>query len=85
VPHQLLIKDSARREIDAIPLRFRVQVEDRIQLLSENPRPLGSVSLKGKAFRGLRRTRSGDYRIIYQVNDDTVVIVKVGNRRDVYD
>jgi mRNA interferase RelE/StbE len=52
--------------------------------LSENPRPPGCKKLEG--HDNLRRVRSGDYRIICSVFDDVllVLIVKIGNRKDVY-
>ena len=37
------------------------------------------------SFRGARRLRVGDYRVIYTIEPpDVVVIVKIGHRRDVY-
>ena len=52
---------------------------------TDDPRRTGK-RLKGK-FAGLWRYRSGDYRIICQLRDRelVVLIVAVGNRRDVYD
>lgn len=62
-------------------------VEDRIVKLGAVPRPPGAKPLQGKKYRGLYRIRSGDYRVIYQVRDDsrTVVVVKIGDRKDVYE
>jgi mRNA interferase RelE/StbE len=39
--------------------------------------------LKG-SFSGLRKCRIGDYRIIYSVINDTVLILRIKHRRDVY-
>ncbi len=54
-------------------------------MLSENPRPHGSKKLKG--FENSYRIRVGDYRVIYEVHDDVllVLIMKVGPRRNIYD
>jgi mRNA interferase RelE/StbE len=53
-------------------------------LLAEDPRPPGARALQGRP--GLR-VRVGDYRIIYTVEDDVllVVVVRLGHRRDVYE
>jgi mRNA interferase RelE/StbE len=77
------IKASAAREIEALPLRERIQVVERIGLLADDPRPRGCEKLVG----GERyRVRQGDYRIVYSVEDARLIvwIVKVGHRRDVY-
>jgi len=69
------------RKLDP-PLRHRVH--GAIALLAQDPRPPAARALKGRP--GLR-IRVGDYRIIYTVNDDVllVVVVTLGHRRDVYD
>ncbi len=55
-----------------------------IALLAEDPRPPSARALKGRP--GLR-VRVGDYRVIYTVQDNVllVVVITVGHRRDVYD
>ncbi|MGA2053356.1 MAG: type II toxin-antitoxin system RelE/ParE family toxin [Opitutales bacterium] len=55
-----------------------------IDALLENPRPPG-----GKAMTGLDKTwriRVGEYRVIYEVQDDrlVVLVIRVGHRGDVY-
>ncbi|SNS99632.1 mRNA interferase RelE/StbE [Micrococcales bacterium KH10] len=55
-----------------------------ITALAEDPRPAGCVELKGGA--GELRIRVGDYRVVYEVIDDELVILvlRVGHRREVY-
>ena len=55
----------------------------KIQSLSQDPRPAGSEKLSGQ---DKYRLRQGDYRILYAIDDPsaTVVIVKIGHRRNVY-
>lgn len=77
------LKKSAAREIEALPLRDRRLVVERIGRLADDPRPRGCEKLAG----GERyRVRQGDYRIVYSVEAALLVVwvVKVGNRRDVY-
>ncbi len=64
------------------PVRRRVQ--GAIALLADDPRPPAARALQGRP--GLR-VRAGDYRIIYTIADDVllVVVVTLGHRRDVYD
>ena len=72
---------QALRKLDP-PIARRAQ--GAIALLAQDPRPPAARALKGRT--GLR-VRVGDYRIIYTVHDDVllVVIVTLGHRRDVYD
>ena len=81
--YSIEIKQSAAREIEALPARERRQIVERIGLLTDEPRPRGCEKLAG----GERyRVRQGDYRIVYSVEDASLVVwvVKVGHRRDVY-
>lgn len=55
-----------------------------IAALATDPRPQGSVVLKGGS--GELRIRVGDYRVVYDVIDDELVILvlQVGHRREIY-
>lgn len=82
--YQILIDPAAVRELKKLDLRLQRSVAEAINALAENPRPLGSRKLAGS--RNGYRVRVGDHRILYQIADKVlqVLIVKVGNRKDVY-
>lgn len=71
----------ALRQLDP-PVRRRIQ--GAIALLAQDPRPPAARALQGRP--GLR-VRVGDYRIVYTVDDDVllVAVVTLGYRREVYD
>lgn len=71
---------KALRKIDPADAR---RIQGAIALLARDPRPPGARALQGRP--GLR-VRVGDYRIIYTVEDDVllVVVVTLGHRREVY-
>lgn len=82
--YKVFIKPSALKELEAIPQKkIRQQVVNRIQALSQDPRPPGTKKLSG---HDRYRVRHGVYRIVYAVEDDAraVTIVKVGHRKDIY-
>jgi mRNA interferase RelE/StbE len=82
--YRLLIKPSAVKDIEAIPLkRDRQRVVERISELAENPRPSGSEKISGQ---DKYRVRQGRYRILYAIEDQDLIVqvVKVGHRKDVY-
>jgi mRNA interferase RelE/StbE len=84
VAYTVELKPAAVRDLKAIPERERKRIKTRIDALAENPRPHGAKALQGG--EGYLRIRVGDYRIIYTVLDRLllVVVIRVGNRRDVY-
>ena len=81
--HSIDYKKTARAELALLPQETHKRVIKAISKLADDPRPSGCVKLKGS---GLYRIRVGDYRIIYDIQDDALVIlvVKVGHRGDVY-
>jgi mRNA interferase RelE/StbE len=83
---EIHIKQSAQDALDEIPKKFRKQIELKIERLKDDPRPAGCEALQGKHYSGLCRIRSGNYRVVYQVRDkdNLIVIIKIGDRRDVY-
>lgn len=82
--YQILIDPAAMRELKKLDQRVRRLLAEAINALAENPRPSGSRKLAGST--NAYRIRVGDYRILYQIADKVlqVLIVKVGNRKDVY-
>lgn len=83
--YRVEILPAAQRDLAALPLRERRRIDERIGALAGNPRPPGTVALHGRQH-GLYRLRVGDYRIVYQVRDEVllVLIVRVRHRREVY-
>jgi len=84
MPYRIEVKRSAAKEIRAITRKQdRERVVERIAALAEDPRPPGCTKLSG---REAYRVRQGEYRIVYTVEDEALVVevVKVGHRRDVY-
>jgi len=73
-----------QREIDVIEKRDRLRIEGVIALLAENPRPPKATKLVGQRNRW--RVRTGDYRILYEIDDGvlTVLVIRVAHRREVY-
>jgi len=83
VTFSLQIKASAAKELKRINKPERLRIVDAIDRLPANPY-IGK-SLKGE-LSGLRRIRAGDYRVIYEIHEQQVVIliVRVAHRKDAY-
>ena len=84
MPYQVEFTPSAEKDLAALPAKIQRQVGVRIDALAADPRPDGVVKLKGG--KNEYRIRSGDFRILYQVFDDRilVVVVRIADRKDVY-
>ena len=83
VSYSVRIKRSAVKELSRVPRQARLLVIRAIDSLGEQP--LAGSSLKG-GLRGLRRIRVGDYRVVYELLADelVVLVVRVAHRRDAY-
>ena len=80
------ISTSAERSIAKIEKKTRLRVIGAIELLALDPRPPGVKMLRG-GEQGRWRARVGDYRIVYTIEDDRliVLVLRVAHRREVYD
>lgn len=82
--HKIELRPAAVRALRRIDHQDRDRIRGAIALLGEDPRPPGAKALQGRS--GLR-VRIGNYRIIYTVDDDVLVVavITLGHRRDLYD
>jgi mRNA interferase RelE/StbE len=82
--YRIELRPAAARALRKLDPQIRHRIRGAIALLAHDPRPPGARAMQGRS--GLR-VRVGDYRIIYTVADDVllVVVVTLGHRRDIYD
>lgn len=79
----MLIERRAKKALARLDPPHRERVASAIAALADQPRPPGAKKLTG---REAWRVRVGDYRIIYEVEDDrlVVLVVDLGHRQGVY-
>jgi len=82
--YRIELRESARRELAALPREVQRRVARALDRLAENPRPAGAKMLEGPGR--LLRLRVGDYRVVYLAHDAThvVEVVRVAHRSAVY-
>ena len=83
--YKVFIKASAGKELERLGAKSdRARIVERIQELTQDPKPRGCEKLAGYADRF--RIRQGNYRVVYLVDDlrHEVMIFKIGDRKDVY-
>lgn len=85
VKYSLEIKQSARKELDALDDAQFTRIDRTILALAGNPRPAGCKKLKG--YKDQWRVRVGDWRVLYIADDAAkqVTITRVAHRREAYD
>jgi mRNA interferase RelE/StbE len=74
---------SIRKDLIKIHKKEVTKILSEIQKLAEDPRPIASKKLINEE---LYRIRIGNYRVIYEIIDERLIVhvVKVGHRKDVY-
>jgi mRNA interferase RelE/StbE len=82
--YRVVLTPAAERQFAKLSLQVREMIAAVLVTLARNPRPPGCVKLAGA--EDLWRIRVRQYRIIYQLLDDEllVVVVNIGDRNEVY-
>jgi len=81
--YTIQILPSALKQLQKIPLKSRKAIIKKIEDLASKPRPSGVVKLTDREGY---RIRKGDYRVIYTIQDEELIItvIKVAHRKDAY-
>ena len=81
--YRVIIRKSVSKDMRGIPKKDVRRIVAAIKTLADDPRPPGTKKLSGQERY---RFRQGNYRILYEVEDDRLIVcvVRVGDRRDVY-
>jgi mRNA interferase RelE/StbE len=82
--YSITIKKSAIKTLEKINEPYYLKIKKAIYALAHNARPVGYIKLKG---RNGYRIKVADYRIIYEIIDEELVIdiIEIGHRKNIYD
>ncbi|WP_426563398.1 type II toxin-antitoxin system RelE family toxin [Angustibacter sp. McL0619] len=82
--YRVVLAPAAARQLRKFDPQVRRRLQAAIELLADNPRPPAATQLVGGA--GEWRVRTGDYRVVYEIHDDQVLVLvlRMAHRRDVY-
>ena len=82
--YQVEYSRSARKELERLPAAVVERIASAVRALKQNPRPRGCLKLQGE--EAAYRIRVGDYRVVYEVNDEIriVLVARVRHRKDAY-
>lgn len=81
--YSLLFKKSVSKDLRSIPKRDAQRILKKIEALADDPRPQGCEKLTAREHY---RIRVGAHRVLYEIQDDSliIVVVKIRKRSDVY-
>jgi len=81
--YEIILLERAIKQISKLPRKEADKIAARIDTLQQNPYPKGSKKLQG--YDEVYRIRQGNYRILYEVHDDQLIVqvIKIGNRDDI--
>ena len=81
--YQIVFKENVRKDLKTLDKlqagRILLAIFEKLTVAPETEK-----ELTGR-FNGLRRLRIGDYRVIYQIVDESVVVLKISHRKDAYE
>jgi mRNA interferase RelE/StbE len=86
VIYRVVFRPAAARELRKLDRSARDRISKIISLLAEEPRPPAAKMLSGNDAPRLWWVRTGDYRVIYTIEDDVllVLVINVRHRREAY-
>jgi len=78
----LTISEKAKKDMRKLPVAEIKKLDAKIKILPKNPYVKGSRKLTGS--KRTYRLRQGDYRILYEIEGQEIIVMSVGNRREIY-
>lgn len=85
--YQVQITDKILKKLERLSRKDKQRIVEAIDSLVEDPRPDGCKKLKGNCIPSRYRIRTGNYRVVYSIQDEVllILVVEVGHRKDVND
>ncbi|HNS01544.1 MAG TPA: type II toxin-antitoxin system RelE/ParE family toxin [Anaerolineae bacterium] len=82
--YTVIVERQAEKTLRRLPKEVLSRVDRLLMSLAEEPRPAGCKKLRG--YENLYRLRAGDWRLIYAIEDDqlVVLIIEVAPRGEAY-
>jgi mRNA interferase RelE/StbE len=84
MPLEIVTTRDAAKDLAKLPNADRERVERRIEAYAEAPEAAGHDVIPLAGARGLFRLRSGDWRVIFELDGDEMRILSVKHRREAY-
>jgi mRNA interferase RelE/StbE len=82
--YSIEFRPAVLRSLKKYPRKDLQRIKKRIENIAQNLPDPASTKMKGR--NDFHKVRVGDYRLIYEIHSDILIIlvVKIGHRKDVY-
>ena len=80
--YKILITKRALKDLEKIDSKEKTRIGDKIKFLTNDP--IGCSKKLSTTIIGSYRFRVGDYRVIFDIEDDKVIVLRIGHRKDIY-
>jgi len=82
--YTIKFRPAVEKSLRTLPRKELIRIKRKIDDLAENLPDQAITKMKGN--NKFHKIRSGDYRIIYEIHDDTllILVVNIGHRKDIY-
>ncbi|HSW55439.1 MAG TPA: type II toxin-antitoxin system RelE/ParE family toxin [Ignavibacteriaceae bacterium] len=80
--YRILFTRRAVKDFEKLNEDIKLRLKEKFNLLLNNP--IGISKKLSSPLIGSYRLRIGDYRVIFDIDDDKVVILRIGHRKDIY-
>ena len=83
--YQVVFKPSALKDLRKLPKTLQRRLKEKLEFYLSQAEPLDyAVQLVGNQKSGEYRFRVGDYRVVFDMQGNTLIILYIEHRRDVY-
>ena len=80
----VIFRPQAEKEYKKLSRSVQIQIRNKLKYYLSADNPLSFAAYLKDSSLGTYRYRIGDYRVIFDVQDDKLIILTLGNRRDIY-
>lgn len=81
---RIIFKESAARDLDKLDFSAKLRILKKLEFYSSQKKPLKFAESLTDSRYGNWRFRIGDYRTLFDVENQKIIILKVGHRKDIY-
>jgi mRNA interferase RelE/StbE len=80
--YRVLITKRALKDLEKTDANTKARIGDKIKLLINDP--ISNSKKLSASIIGTYRFRVGDYRIIFDIDEDKIIVLRIGHRKDIY-
>ena len=80
--YKILLTKRVLKDLGKLDTSIKERIGDKLKVLMEDP--FTNIKKLSNTSIGTYRIRIGDYRVIYDIDQDNIVILRIGHRKDIY-